>query len=68
MTYNIEQRAPRFQSIDQCWVSLRKALSLSALRSVRCLEGITFQIEWLLMDQSQISPCQYKIPDFFAAK
>ena len=30
--------------------------------------GITFQIEWLLMDQSQKSLRQSKIPDFFAAK
>jgi len=36
--------------------------------SVRCLEDFTFQIEWLLIDQSQKSSLQSKIPDFFAAK
>jgi len=40
----------------------------SVLYSVRCLDGNTFQIEWLLMDQSQKSLRQSKTQDFFAAK
>ena len=55
--------SPRFQSVDQWWVCMCRALSLSVLRLLRCLEGITFETEWLLMDQHQI-----KIPDFFTAK
>jgi len=44
---------PWFQSVDQCWVCVCTALSLSVLYTVQCQEdfGITFQIE-LFMDQS----------------
>jgi len=59
---------PRFQSFDQCWVGLCTTFSLSVLYSERCLEDITFQIEWMLTNQSQKYLCQYKIPDFFVAK
>jgi len=45
-----------------------KHYPLSALYAVRCLEGITFQTECLLMDQSQKHLRHSKIPDLFAAK
>jgi len=44
-----------------------RALSLSVLYSVRCLEDITFQIEGLLMDQLKKYLRQSKIIDFFTA-
>jgi len=49
-------------------VCVCRTLSLSVLYSVRCQDGITFQIEWMHMNQSQKSLRQSKIPDFFAAK
>ena len=39
---------------------------LSVLCSVRCLEDITFQIDWLFMDQSEIS-ASVQNQDFFVA-
>jgi len=48
-TLKARRAAPWFQSSDQCWVCAFRALSLSVLYSVRCLERITFQIEqWIL--------------------
>jgi len=41
--------------------------SLSVLSMVRCLEGITLWMEWLVMDQSQKQLRQSKTQDFFAA-
>jgi len=49
-------------------INVEWALSLSVLYSVSCLEDIRFQIERLLMDQSQKSLVhQSKILDFCAA-
>jgi len=59
------QPPPRFQSIDHCWVCLWKALSLSALCSVRCLKGITFQIEWLSTRDDRIVDFNYPILSCF---
>jgi len=71
IAYHIEHNAhgtPPFQSIHHCWVCVCRALFLSVLYSVGCLKGITFKTEWLLMDQSQKSLHQSKIPDFFTDK
>ena len=40
----------------ECVCVLCRALSLSVLHSVRCLEGITFQIQWLNRRNLCVSP------------